>query len=323
MASDGTDYFVVLERYGAGIYGARVSAAGAVLDAPVPITTGYMTTPAVAFNGTQYLVAWAANASDIRAARVSTTASVLDAAGFTVSARTETELNPSVASNGNGWLVGWNTETCTTTCNPSCYGVCVGDVRAARVAANGGVSDGLGIGVSTAANMQSRPTLAWDGTTYWAVWQDERSQAGNSDLYAARIQSTGTVTDTSGLGVSFEPEDERFPALAAGSGGRLLVVYQRYDATPPHGAVRARARFLIGEAGVGEPCTVAGDCAAGSCVDADPHRDRSGRRMRSGGHDHVRHHGSLRWYRRLRALRVRHAVRHADLLGHPGQRSRV
>src|SRR6185436_3686769 len=118
VAFDGTNYLVVWEDYTTGaadITGARVTAAGTVLDpAGIQISTASndQLTPAIAFDGTNYLVAWSdfrtANTDDIFAARVTKGGSVLDPIGIPVMQGQGDQLNPAVAWSGNTYLVVWD-----------------------------------------------------------------------------------------------------------------------------------------------------------------------------------------------------------------------
>lgn len=117
VASNGVDYLVVWQdERGAtpDIYGARVSGAGVALD-PTGIAianaAGRQLVPVVASNGVDYLVAWqdfrSGTTSDIHGARVSSAGAVLDPGGRVISAVTNSEQTPSVASRGADYLVTW------------------------------------------------------------------------------------------------------------------------------------------------------------------------------------------------------------------------
>lgn len=98
------------------VYGARVSAAGAVLDPDGILISGgprSQVTPRVAWDGTSFVVSWAdlrgERAYEVYAARVGTDGVVQDPAGILISSGGDHRFNPSVASNGQGTsLILWS-----------------------------------------------------------------------------------------------------------------------------------------------------------------------------------------------------------------------
>ena len=120
VSADGTNWLVTWRTPSDGnLWAGRVPPApGAPLDgAGFQVSTGGAQTDraAIAWNGTDYLVVWSnlANGGDISASRVTSAGVVLDAAAaaIPVASHTTTELRPSVASDGSGWLVTWNDGT--------------------------------------------------------------------------------------------------------------------------------------------------------------------------------------------------------------------
>lgn len=232
VASDGTDYLVVwgdsrvegnedsvLDGVPFDVWGARVSAAGVVLDvAGIPIAAvrgSEQRSPAVAFDGTNYVVAWADARSgqyDIYAARVATDGRVLDPAGIAVTTATGIQHEPDVAGSGGNSLIVWRDERSGTP-----------DIYAARLAATGSVLDGAGIAVSTAANSQRAPAVASAGAGFLVAWQDDRTTASDFDVYAARVDSAGQVLDPAGVVVHAEANSQFEPAIASSGTGYLLA----------------------------------------------------------------------------------------------------
>ena len=87
----------------------------------------------------------------------------------------------------------------------------------------GAVLDGTGIPISTAADDQSAPAVAFDGTNYLVVWTDLRSGT-SSDIYGARVSRAGTVREPAGFAISAAPGDQDSPQVAVN--GSFLVVWR-------------------------------------------------------------------------------------------------
>ncbi|HMY18814.1 MAG TPA: hypothetical protein PKA58_20945, partial [Polyangium sp.] len=262
VAADGTNWFVVWRDLGSTeIRGSRVTTSGTVLDsAGVQISTGGGSVPAIAYNGTNYLVSWTkpTNSNDIFASRITPAGVVLDGGALAIPVSAvvgAAEGNSAIASNGTDWFVAWNDVT---------------DVRGARVNAAGTVLDVVGIGISSATNTQTRPTVGWDGTQYWVVWQDDRTTVNFFDLYGARVSSTGTNKDPMGFVIANDVlQNEITPALANGKSQEQGLVYYRFDPQQPYGAERVRLRILsdVSPGANGTACSVAAQCASAFCVD--------------------------------------------------------
>jgi len=74
-----------------------------------------------------------------------------------------------------------------------------------------------------AATSQSRPKMAFDGTNYLVVWQEDRDyQYG--DVYAARVTPDGTVLDPFGIPIAAAGAWQGNPAVAF-DGTNYLVTW--------------------------------------------------------------------------------------------------
>jgi hypothetical protein len=222
VAHDGMNFLVVWHDYRNGypdIYGARVSSAGLVLDtAGIPISTAayYQEAPKVAFNGLNFLVVWedyrSGTTYDIYGARVSSAGAVLDLNGIAISAAANNQYSPSVSHNGENFLVVWEDYRSGTT-----Y-----DIYGARVSGSGEVLDTNSLPISTASNSQYDPVVAHNGIHFLVVWQDYRS---GSDIYGARVDSTGAVLDLTGLAISSATNTQQSPSVAY-DGANFIIVWQ-------------------------------------------------------------------------------------------------
>ena len=79
------------------------------------------------------------------------------------------------------------------------------------------------------------PVAAWDGKNFLVLWQTNRQDPDNYDVYGARISSKGEVLDPIGFPVSTAPSNQIFIDLAYGN-GQYLAVWQD---------IRSRTRWEI------------------------------------------------------------------------------
>jgi len=226
LAFDGANFLVVWQDSPGGlydIYGARVTPAGVVLDpTAIAISTAAESQwyPALTFDGTNFLVVWEDSRNgelgnhDIYGARVTPAGVVLDASGIAISTGARHQRSPAPAFDGTNSLVVWEDGRNVSH-----------DVYGARVTPAGVVLDPSGIAISTAADDQWYPALAFDGANLLVVWADGRSSATHDDICGARVAPAGVVLDPSGIAVSTANAHQWYPALAF-DGTNFLVVWQ-------------------------------------------------------------------------------------------------
>jgi large repetitive protein len=221
VARESTSFLVAWRDQRSGVYqifGARVSTAGQLLDSSgiaIAVRDSFQENPAITSDGANFRVAWDASSAvrtGIFTSRVSPAGAVLDSAGIEVSFGTSAQRSPAVAHDGANFLAVWQDYRY----NPDC------DICAARVSPSGVVLDPAGIPVSTAANDQLSPTVAFGGTGYFAVWQDGRTSPYR--LFGARITPAGQVLDTQGIAlIGAQPSTQSLPAIAFGNSDYLLA----------------------------------------------------------------------------------------------------
>ncbi len=100
------------------------------------------------------------------------------------------------------------------------------DIYAQRVNGSGAVQwTGNGVGVSTAAGTQQYPDLIANGSGgAVVVWEDGRNIAvTNTDIYGARVTSTGTVSDPGGIAICTNAALQYNATLSPfGTGGAIV-----------------------------------------------------------------------------------------------------
>jgi hypothetical protein len=79
---------------------------------------------------------------------------------------------------------------------------------------------------------QYRPRVAWDGSQFVAVFNDQKNRFApltldqldaRSDLFGMRVSATGTVIDPAGFAFSISPAAEATPNVAAANGVSLVL----------------------------------------------------------------------------------------------------
>lgn len=217
VATDGELSLAVWRDQRSGnIFGARVSASGAVLDpaglALNPSGRGAFDRGgpvAVAFNGTDFLVVWRGD-PDVVGVRVRRDGTVLDPGGFLIT-RADSSGDPSVACNGAG----------------RCLVVVldIGDDDDNSVI-GAFVEGGVGLPGSrlrVARGQLSVPRVAWTGTRFLVVWDEERGES--RDVLGARVTPEGLVLDRPGFVISAASGEQRAPAVAR-AGDVAWVVWE-------------------------------------------------------------------------------------------------
>ncbi len=226
---DGTQYIVVWsDRREAlqHIYAARVKINGEVLDKQgilVSGTSGVQAYPHIASSGVNSLIVW----QDSRGTSLDIYGCVMTRDGIlsknygivTVSGSEET---PDVAYNGTQYLVVWKDSRNSGTSKTDIYGC--------RVARNGiRVGSEFIISRTTtgsgAAEDQSAPRICSYGTGCLVVWEDMRVNGVNTDVYGARVNTSGVVLDTNGILISGASGNQEAPAVGF-DGTRLLVAWR-------------------------------------------------------------------------------------------------
>jgi len=185
---------------------------------PISTAASYQAVPAVAFDGVNYLVVWqdyrSQSSYDIYAARVTTAGVVLDSGGIGVSTTSAHQMNPDVQFNGSRFLVVWDHAQKTA---PT-----IRDIYGRHVSTAGKPLGSADIKISAATGDQSDPALACFGNSCMVVWQDNRG-GSKYDIYAARVTSSGTVQDASGLPISTASGNKGKSAIAQDGSGYMVI----------------------------------------------------------------------------------------------------
>jgi len=205
-ASNGTDYLVAWTGdSGVDTFGARVRASDGVVLDPAGFTINAALADdqvevAVASNGTDYLAVWLHGTSAVNAAEQNDIfgARVRDLDGRTLDyipiSRALANLpfhdTPAVGSDGANFLIAWSDNR-----------IAGFDIFGTRVSPSSLVMDPSGIAISTAGGDQLAPDVTWNGVNYLVAWTDYRN-GSSSDIYGARVSSSGILQDSSGIPIS-------------------------------------------------------------------------------------------------------------------------
>jgi len=225
------------------IYGMRIDPSGSVLDGggfPIALD-GDRTNPAVGVDGPNHLVVWEEQSgagSDLLGARVAPDGSLCESTFLEVEVAPGAQRMPAVVGSAAGALVVFEDTRDDV----------AGDIRGARIGADGAVqADDLL--VSTSGNREAAPAIAFDGTSWLAVWEDSRgatTQGGG--IYGARLAADGTVLDGPILLVP-SGEGRAAAPVVAGCGDGWAMAWEDRSAS----VVRILAARLSGDGGLRPP----------------------------------------------------------------------
>lgn len=225
-------YVAWVEGANRRVHATRVSLASGTTDFPIAVSPSRMVAgqPALSWNGSMLLVVWnelqissgnipATPALNVLAARVSSGLSLLDPAPLAVAAAGGFVLGPpSVASNGEDWLV-----------------VSDRDERqlvARRVLRSGNVE---GTGASTIGD-GTAPAVIWDGRRYAVAYK-------STALLLGFLPATGALPTLERVLVS--PEVVSPPSIARTAAGDLAITYTKVSFRPEHmGVERSYVRVM-------------------------------------------------------------------------------
>jgi hypothetical protein len=279
LASDGSQFLAVWmnERPGLSeVYATRLGSDGAVLD-PTGIRIGRGGVPAVAFNGQNYLIAWldrqATGDAAVLGVRLLPSGERADPAPLTIASGFRL-AGIELASNGedflavradysagqlvatrvlaNGSVVGAGAvpllsdpaevSSYDVVWNGSDY-VVVWEwndhILARRVATDGTIVDGAPIPVSLSAGAKTSLDVEQVQSDTVVAWAEARREFYTFDIYAARIDGSGSVLDPEGAALIETDRAKQAPQLLS-SGGSAILVWQQSESS---GASVRSARF--------------------------------------------------------------------------------
>ncbi|MEO8288693.1 MAG: S-layer homology domain-containing protein [Chloroflexota bacterium] len=204
LAFAGDEYLVAWQGNNA-IRALRVSPTLQAIGSMVQISRGNF--PRVASNGTDFLVTWK-QAASVLMSRVSHGGSVLDGTGVDVSASHGGFPKPQPVWDGSQWIITWVAT--------------LGNVYAARVAANGTVTDPGGILVAPSGTVSSIAERQ-DGGAFLAWGDSHLAGPGNLDIFAASFAADGTVGPSAAVALG-APSQIR-PDIAGNGSDAYLSVF--------------------------------------------------------------------------------------------------
>ncbi len=88
------------------------------------------------------------------------------------------------------------------------------------------------IGSGSAGGIQRNSAVAFGGGNFLVVWEDQRAAPGDSDIFGARVSTSGAVLDTGGIAVAVNTATNQLNPDVAFDGTNFLVVWDDNRANP-------------------------------------------------------------------------------------------
>ena len=144
----------------------------------------------------------------------------MDSSGIDISTDSRGQDGPSCASNGQDFLVSFNTYRCD-----SAYS----DIYVSRIRADGVVLDTDGFVVCPALKEQRKSKTASINNGYFVIWEDERNfDSTGYDIYGTQVASDGTVTDSGGRRITHFRYSENVPGITS-DGTNYMAIWESGD----------------------------------------------------------------------------------------------
>lgn len=225
------------------IYASRISRDGAVLDPigfPVNQSPGLQFNTAIAHNGSESLIVWqdgpgyaiAEEDSRIRGTMVKADGRVQPPRGFLIGDAFMDQSWPSVASNGQDFLVVWNDFR---------SGVNL-QIAVARVTSEGDVLDPGGRRITTHFGYdQQSPSVAYQNGHYLVAWEQFSGPA--AEIYGLFLNATGDDIDSDPFLIGQGQQHQLLVSLAAGH-GLFYAAWQDGDG-PSYGGTSASIKGAV------------------------------------------------------------------------------
>lgn len=232
---DGTQYLLAWNHYVSAtsydIFARRFDLNGAAKDAANIVVSNVAGTddrPRVVADGSGFIVSFLRNSYYLMTTRVNADGTA-DAAATQILYSTSASLyEHTTASDGSGSIDVFREYGGSSLISYDVRGVAIGKPPAAATS----------FVVSRAANSETEPSTAWNGSNFLSVWLDTRD-AGRTAVYGAVIGADGTsqpskkiVSDT-----RYSSEFTR-PRLASDGSGGFFMVFWAYDSTGGRRAIR-------------------------------------------------------------------------------------
>jgi hypothetical protein len=222
IAFDGNEHLLVWSDYGASsydVFARRIAVSGAPIDLgnlTVSGTVDYDERPRVVWDGAAFVITFARSGA-LAAQRLSSFGGLIDA-NATIVNSVNSYYDYGLATDGVG------TVAVTRSFGSGLAGSDVSGVVVGRPP----IANANAFTVSNAANSETEPVSAWNGTAHFSVWLDTRD--GRPAIYGATVSADGQPSGpTKIVSDARFPNELTRPRIASDGAGGYLVVFYAYD----------------------------------------------------------------------------------------------
>ncbi len=207
------------------ILGGRVSSSGKLItSSPIQISnkTAFSSVPYITSDNTFHMVAWlqkptySSKVSNILGTKVSALGAVSTVGGNTIHSSGVDKQQMTVATGHKGYFAVWSDQMKIATSDPP-------NIRGTPLSIAGAPTASAGKDLHLSTKKQTNPDVAWDGSNYLLVWQDDK--AGNGDVYGRLLKPDGTPHPGPAIPICATKDIQTEPRVVY-NGASFLVVWQ-------------------------------------------------------------------------------------------------